>query len=935
LLPQLVAWLAEGWDRTSPLDLSSVLAVVPTRQAGRRLREALALHAAAVGRAVFPPRVIVPDELLTPANEMNPAGRVASILAWSAVLGRIDLDQFRDLFPIDPPVRDFTWSLRLAQQLIGLQATLAESGWRLADVREAVEESEGSPFPETERWRRLAELESDYDDELARSGLRDSGAVKIAAAEQPALPPGVSRVVLLAVADPWPLALKALAAVPPAVPVEIAVFAPPEEAEAFDGWGRPRADAWVKRPLTLPDFDRQVRALADPDSQAEVIAGWAVDYGPEVGIFAIGAADPDTIPSLEAALNRSGVAVFNPEGRLRRGDGLYQLLAALADLAADPAFRAVEALARCPDFLAYAAARGEGAFSPARWLAGLDRLRAKHLPPDLESARARAAADAANAETAAGLSLIAELKAALATGPFAAGAAGVLADLFAPRRWHGAAEADRDWATSADEWMAVLRECAAAESAGLSRDEWWGLALRLFGDTRQTEDKPAGALELQGWLELLWEDAPHLAIAGCNDGRVPEALVGDPFLPDTLRERLGLKTNEARFARDAYLLQALASSRARGGRLDLLFGRESAAGDPLRPSRLLLQCPDAQLPARVGRLFRPAATAQPYVAWSRAWRLTPPPIAPQAIEGLAGVRRVAAPTSVGVTALNQWLACPFRFYLRHVLRMEPVDPEKTEMDPADFGTFCHGALEAMGREEALRDCTDPDLLREFLLGELDQRARHHYGAQLPLPLVIQVESARQRLRRAAEVQAVERAAGWRIERVEHRAQVTMAGLELVARIDRIDRHVETGAVRVLDYKTADSPVDPESAHLRTRRKGDQPREFALFSSGGKVWVWDNLQLPLYRHALAAEFPDIAACGYFNLPKAAGQTGLSWWEPYSAEVQRAALVCAEGVCAAIRAGDFWPPAEDVRPESDDYAALFHHGAAASVAWEERA
>ena len=40
------------------------------------------------------------------------------------------------------------------------------------------------------------------------------------------------------------------------------------------------------------------------------------------------------------------------------------------------------------------------------------------------------------------------------------------------------------------------------------------IALQLYGESKFTEEKPAGALELQGWLELLWEDAPHLVVGG-------------------------------------------------------------------------------------------------------------------------------------------------------------------------------------------------------------------------------------------------------------------------------------------------------------------------------------------------------------------------------------------------------------------------------------
>jgi hypothetical protein len=43
-----------------------------------------------------------------------------------------------------------------------------------------------------------------------------------------------------------------------------------------------------------------------------------------------------------------------------------------------------------------------------------------------------------------------------------------------------------------------------------------------------------------------------------------------------------------------------------------------------------------------------------------------------------------------------------------------------------------------------------------------------------------------------------------------------------------------------------------------------------------------------------------------------------------------LGCAEGVAGAIRAQRYWPPAEQV--EHDEFAALFHHGTADSVAQE---
>jgi ATP-dependent helicase/nuclease subunit B len=70
-------------------------------------------------------------------------------------------------------------------------------------------------------------------------------------------------------------------------------------------------------------------------------------------------------------------------------------------------------------------------------------------------------------------------------------------------------------------------------------------------------------------------------------------------------------------------------------------------------------------------------------------------------------------------------------------------------------------------------------------------------------------------------------------------------------------------------------------------------------------------------------------GYFNLPKAAGDTAVAVWEGYDGAWRAAATRCAEGVAAAIGAGVFWPPAElEDRPGSL-FDGWFHRGTAASV------
>ena len=917
LLPQAVRFLAGDWSGGKPLDLSRLVVVVPTKQAGRRLREALAAFAAEREQAVFPPRVLTPDRLLLEGQVGAVASPLESLLAWAEVLSELNLEECRDVFPVDPPVRNFAWALRQAQEFAGLQVKLAEGGLRMADV--AVRAGD---FPETMRWRQLGALERLHAKRLDQVGLIDAQTARIVAANNPVPPEGVDKIILLATPDPLPLAVQALAGSTGARLIEVVVFAPESEAENFDEWGRPITTLWEHRVLALGDFEMRVHLCADPAAQAERIARLARAYDVPEGLLAVGVADAEVLPQLEGALHRSDLTVFNPEGRALRHDGLYHLLTALAELAQEPTFEAVESLARCPDFMAYLRGRLGESFSSARWLAGLDHLRARHLPATLAVAREQAGGSTRFPELARALAEVEELRSWLTRGSFAEGVAAVLAELFSRRKLNPLHDRDARFEEEAAAWMDTVRACAEAEVnfSGLTRSDWWELALRLYGEGLRTEEKLAGAVELQGWLELPWENAPHLVVAGMNDGCVPESVAGDPYLPESLRARLGLKTNAARLARDGYLLQALAASRATGGRLDLLFGKNSATGESLRPSRLLLRCADVELPARVKFLFREPELEGDNPAWRRAWKLTP--------------RRAPVPTKVSVTALRGWLKCPLRFYFRNVLGMEAVDPAKNEMDAMDFGTLCHSALETMGGDPVMRVCTDASVLRDFLLAEFDRQVRRRFGAELTLPLLVQVESAHQRLAKAAEVQAGECSAGWLIEVVEKKFSIDVGGLTVNGKIDRIERNVLTGAVRVLDYKTSDTAVTPAEVHLRTLRAGETLPEWAQFAGAGKSRGWADLQLPLYLRALLPEYGRNISCGYFNLPKASSETGLAVWEGYTVELQESAWRCAEGVCAAIRAGEFWPPRELAGRESelDDFAALFHQGAAESVTWE---
>ena len=139
------------------------------------------------------------------------------------------------------------------------------------------------------------------------------------------------------------------------------------------------------------------------------------------------------------------------------------------------------------------------------------------------------------------------------------------------------------------------------------------------------------------------------------------------------------------------------------------------------------------------------------------------------------------------------------------------------------------------------------------------------------------------------------------------------------RIDRIDRHRETGQIRILDYKTSDRVTLPEAAHL-----GPATPDISAYAKiivNGKEKRWIDLQLPFYLILLANEidFGDNVELGYFNLPKAINDTGITIWENFREEQLESARHCAQSIIEDILNQRFWPPA--ARIKYDDFEDLF--------------
>ena len=988
---QLARKCAPGADAP---DLSRLLVVVPTRAAGRRLRERLAAWAAERGTGVFPPRIVQPSGLLNPSTGLVPVeGRLGAtgaptsikelklpppasaeevLLAFMDVLRGRTPDEFPHLLPKNSggDALEFTAALAVAEKLCELRKLLGDRGFDFAEVPDLLAKNlEGDVERwEPERWSDLARIEQLYLERLAQAGLADPNRVRRAAADNPALPEDVEEILLLAVPDPMPLALDALAKLAErGVPVTVCVHAPPELHEQFDEWGRPVAKLWLNRQVEIADTE--IKLTGQPADAAAAVVAWIAETNAAPADTAVGVPDEAVVPPLRKACIDRGWQLFDPAGKPLAAHSATHLLQTLAELRVTGSFAAFSALLRHPDMLRHLR-NTLGYFDLSALLTAADTFQNEHLPETLQECMSRCDGVAVwqcGSETV-GRSDGQTVKSANATGTmeiirsstlaspestvtpphrhtatllFAAvvaemarvvgkvggelaGLAGVMQEIYASRRLQPMVDTDIEFAEAAGELverLAVLESpLAAACTSGAERMEL--LRRALLGTRYYPDPEPVDAITAQGWLELPWDDAPHLVLTGFNEGFVPDSVVGHAFLPDTARAALGLPHNEQRFVRDTYLLSAmLAWRRARGGRVLVTLCKTDAAREPLRPSRLLFLCEDAKLAARAQSLFGKLPEAPVPPSRTLAWKLSP---------------RRKTPEKMSVTDFKAYLDCPVYYHLQRNLRMRPLDDRAQELDAMAFGSLCHDVLRDFAEAPpAIKDSTDEAVIRQFVEERTEELLRERYGTCLPATLLFQRAAVKQRLAHFARVQAAHRAAGWHIARAEFAIEgFELDGMPVRGRIDRLDIHAD-GRALVLDYKTSDTAEAPEKTHLKTltAAKVDGIAEFAQCEVNGKLFRWNDLQLTLYLLALENESKRQKAegktednggasgpilSGYFCLPKAVTETRIEMWAP-EPEHLASAERCARGIIAVVRAGEFWPPGGKWDPEFDDLAA----------------
>ena len=880
------------------IDLSAHRVIVPSQFAGRLIREQLAIQSP---HGVLLPKIETPESFLNWGDRnLEIANSEDSLLAWIEVLTAesFDREDYPHLFPDTKNQKvkfDFHSARTFAQQLIRLRDQLG--GSRIAHnfkkVSDVCEE-------EPERWEDLAKLEDQYLAFLEKMGKGDHNQIRTSLATGDGMPEGVDTVWLVSLLDPQPLLIEALELRKDKLSIKVLIGANEHDQAGFDQMGRPIIEFWKNRQSAWDDFESTVHVVRDPEHGLDKLSELLNNTKPEFGTLAVVPCERERYPAMISdRLKSLGAESLNPMGKLHGDHTIHHLMTSMVNLLKTKTFANLRKTLLHPTLTKNLINSSEIKFEEINL--SLDALSSRKPPQDLEKLTKYVTelekpenADARTTRQVAEIKSLQKIldrisKLLLELDKLKTKELGLALLQLCQNKNQSDSQHDQEFARQVSESIEeVLANLNPESPKGiiLNPTEWIELALSISHEERFRKNFVETPINLPGWMEALWEPVPHLVIFGLTDDLIPQSHNADPFLPSRLRKQLGLTTSENHFANAAFSLERIRCCRPED-RVDIIVPRHDSDGNGLRPSRLFFLCPSDKLVQRVGYLFESELNTeeQPYWTIPLELRLVPTATSKQ----LASAQR-----RISATAFKNYLSNPAEFWLKNVLYLRETSHDEVELDRAEFGTLVHAVLEMFGRDTSNHGLADADEIAKRLSQYLDEHCDATYGDDLEPGLILQRETARDRLIRFADLQSQLVLQGWRIKEVEGMLPtLEINGVKVGGRYDRLDYHEESKSFRVYDYKTFDSVEGPEGRHFGkvTKRNEKQNIDFQFHVEGNdtkggkpKIEVWRDLQLPVYHHNLstAEDSPTRGyelEVGYIILP-ANGNASPEIWANYA-------------------------------------------------------
>ena len=197
--------------------------------------------------------------------------------------------------------------------------------------------------------------------------------------------------------------------------------------------------------------------------------------------------------------------------------------------------------------------------------------------------------------------------------------------------------------------------------------------------------EPAIGMQIMGVLETRNLDFRHLVMLSVNEGQLPKTGGGSSFIPYNLRKAFGMTTIEHKIAVYAYYFYRILQ---RAEKVTLIYNNSSDGLNRGEWSRFMLQYlieskqPIVQQSIEAGQSPQERQTIRI-------------PKTPAVMDRMRQVYDLTynPKAKISPSALNGYLDCPLRFYLKYVAGLQVPEEVSVEIDSATFGSIFHKAAE--------------------------------------------------------------------------------------------------------------------------------------------------------------------------------------------------------------------------------------------------
>jgi ATP-dependent helicase/nuclease subunit B len=407
-----------------------------------------------------------------------------------------------------------------------------------------------------------------------------------------------------------------------------------------------------------------------------------------------------------------------------------------------------------------------------------------------------------------------------------------------------------------------------------------GFYLRFLLETLSGADTRVDGVQVMSFEQASSLETDALFFGGMIEGDFPSKPAIDPILPEQVKKELGMPYLDYYLKRQRRYFHRLMNISDR----EPFFSCPSAEGDKiflpspfldwekaLRPENWHIFSPEDVL-IREGRIKNRHHQAAIFRDNAVSLNRTSLKLIREKLRGY-----------LSVTDIDFYRKCPLRFYIEKILKIEPEEPPRFEVEARLWGSLAHRVMEHLFREGDV----DPE--------DLDTRLQHCLDAALHTFAIgdfwkkVAREIFQKLLPKLAEEEHTIRREGYRPAMVEKKLTAQVDGLKLKGKIDRIDKKSKE-----------------QRAKIKDNSKGSETVILLDYKTG--TIDHDSLQMPLYALMWQENSQDpVDKIGYYSL-----KDGKVSWYPKKISMEQyieEAFDTTKELARRMREGHF--PAEPCR------------------------